>query len=275
MALEQVNYKRLLVENDGNVATIRMNRPEKLNAIDQSLHDDLHRVFEDVHNDAATDVVVLTGAGRGFCTGGDVSGMNSPTGSGIKRDWDLIHPDRSILDDMLKCDKIIISMVNGPAVGLGATIALFSDFCIMAEEATIADTHVTVGLVAGDGCATIMPLLIGPMRAKELLVLGKFVSGREAADLGLVNRAVPLAMLNEYTMELAHKVAQQPSFAARATKAAVNRYVNLIKEHVQDAAFAWERLSMTHPSHHEAVQRFAARKKTPTAGVGDGPRDSR
>lgn len=266
MTLLQEDYKRLLIEYHDNVVVITMNRPEKLNAIDQELHDDLHRIFEDLQHDPDSDVAVLTGAGRGFCAGGDVSRMASPTGSGIKRDWNLIHPDRSILDDILKCDKVIISMVNGPAVGLGATIALFSDFCVMAEEASIADTHVTVGLVAGDGCATIMPLLVGPMRAKELLLLGKFVSGREAADIGLVNRAVPRSELSAYTMEFARKVAAQPSFAVRATKASVNRYVNLIKEHIQDAAGAWERLSLVHPSHHEAVQRFINRRATaPTA----------
>lgn len=269
MTLRQEDYKRLLIEYHGTIVVITMNRPEKLNAIDQELHDDLHRVFVDLQYDPDSDVAVLTGAGRGFCAGGDVSRMDSPTGSGIKRDWNLIHPDRSILDDILKCDKVIISMVNGPAVGLGATIALFSDFCIMAEEASIADTHVSVGLVAGDGCATIMPLLVGPMRAKELLLLGEFVAGREAAGMGLVNRAVPLGDLRTYTMEFAEKVAAQPSFAVRATKASVNRYVNLVKEHVQDAAGAWERLSLVHPSHHEAVQRFIKRRSTGSPAVAE------
>jgi enoyl-CoA hydratase len=260
--LEEAGYKAINIERlDEGVVIVEFNRPEKLNAINQELHDDLHRLFRDIQHDATVRVAILTGAGRGFCAGGDVTRMDSPTGSGIARDWGLIHTDPSIIDDVLTCDKPVISMVNGPAVGLGATIALLSDLCIAAEDARIGDTHVSIGLVAGDGCASLMPLLVGPQRAKEFLLLGRLLTGREAADYGLINYAVPAAELREFTVDMATRIARQPPFSVRATKASVNRYVRLIADHVQDAALAWERLSMSLPEHHEAVKRFAARKR--------------
>ena len=120
----------------------------------------------------------------------------------------------------------IIAMVNGPAAGLGATIALYCDIVLMADEAMIGDRHVNVGLVAGDGGAVMWPLLVGPLRAKEMLMTGRMLTGTEAASMGLVNRSVPLERLRDVTMALANEIAAQPPYAARATKASVNRYVS-------------------------------------------------
>jgi enoyl-CoA hydratase len=254
-------YRRIVFERIDRILIVTFNRPDKLNAVDQDLHNDIYRLFLDLQADRDIDVIVLTGAGRGFCAGGDVSRMDSPTGSGIDHDWNSPHMDPSFLDHMLACDKPVISMVNGPAIGMGCTIALMADICIAADDALLGDSHVSVGLVAGDGCAALFPMFIGPSRAKELLMLGSLITGKEAAAMGLVNHSVPLAQLRDFTMDIAQRLARQPRFAMRATKASVNRYMRDVINNVQEAAGAWEWVSMGLEAHHEAAKAFADRRR--------------
>ena len=137
-----------------------------------------------------TNVIVLTGAGRAFCAEGAPTTWagNRPGGTTSHRDWHLSHA-------LLSVEKPTIAMVNGAAVGLGLTMALFCNLVFVAEEAKLGDTHVNIGLVAGDGAAVTIPLLVGPQRAKALMLGGTLITGAEAARLGLVNRAVPRADL--------------------------------------------------------------------------------
>lgn len=259
--IDESRYERFTFEREGDVLIVRFNRPEKLNAVDQKMHDEIHTIFYDLQFHDPCKVVVLSGEGRGFCAGGDVAAMDSPTGSGINRDWSLVNMDPPVLSQLLALDKPIISMVNGPAFGFGMNLALYCDIVVAAEDAKIADTHVVIGLVCGDGAAALWPLLIGPQKTKELLLLGEVVTGKHAAELGLATYAVPLEELREFTMKLAHRLAAMPAFAARATKQAVNRHIRHAMEHVQDAAFAWERISFTSQEHKDAARRFKESRK--------------
>ncbi len=166
--------RHLSVEVKDRVAIATMNRPERLNAIGDGLHEALEEFLREISGDPEVNAVVLTGAGRAFSSGGDVKAMAEGASSGAPRSpMRLIRGPKYLIQNFLNCDVPIIAAVNGVAVGLGATIALMCDVIFMADTARIGDTHVRVGLVAGDGGAVIWPLLVGPHRAKELLMTGR------------------------------------------------------------------------------------------------------
>ncbi len=258
--MEFSDYQLIRFERTGPVLKIILNRPDKLNAVNDVLHREMLTAFRDGDDDPESRVIVVTGAGRAFCAGGDVAGMAgrfSGDGGGAphpetKVNWDGRH----VIDSMLWVEKPVVAMVNGPASGLGATIALFCDVIFASTEATLSDRHVNVGLVAGDGGAVIWPLLVGVARAKEFLMSGRAVTGIEAERIGLVNRAVPPEELEAATMGFANELAALPVFAIRATKSAINRQLRRAVEDVLDLSLALERISFTTAEHREAVRQF-------------------
>jgi len=246
-------YSTLDLRRSGAVLTVAFNRPERLNAIDARMHTELAQVFAELARDREVGVVVLTGAGRAFCAGGDIDWFQHITPA----ETDLLFAEaRSIIHDFLDIEQPVIAAVNGAAMGLGATLALFSDVAIAAEDARIADPHVRVGLVAGDGGAVIWPWLIGAARAKELLMTGDSLTGREAAAIGLVNRAVPAAEVLPQAYALAERLAAGPAPAIRGTKASVNRLLKSAVELVLDYSLERERECFTTPEHRDAVRAF-------------------
>jgi enoyl-CoA hydratase len=250
-------FERIEFERRGAALVMRLNRPEKLNAVDGLMHRELAEAFRSADADADSQVIVLTGAGRAFCAGGDVDLMDSESGADVpKRDVQVHDPGRTLIDAVLWVEKPIIAMINGAAVGLGATLALLSDVPVASDKARIGDRHVNVGLVAGDGGAAIWPLLIGINRAKELLMTGRLLSGQEALDLGLVNHVVASEMLEDFVFGLAEELAALPPYAVRATKAAVNRQLRRAVEDVLDVSIAFERLSLQREDHREAARAF-------------------
>ncbi|MFN8558947.1 MAG: enoyl-CoA hydratase/isomerase family protein [Dehalococcoidia bacterium] len=149
-------YETIRVERDGDILILTMNRPDRLNAVNGVMHRELAHIFLDVDRDQESNVVVLTGEGRAFCAGGDVGGMTSEAGSNMIQEGVRVRGEpHLIVETLLSVEKPVIAMVNGPAIGLGATIALLCDVVVAAEDARIGDTHVKVGLVAGDGGAVI------------------------------------------------------------------------------------------------------------------------
>jgi enoyl-CoA hydratase len=157
---------------------------------------------------------------------------------------------------MLRVEKPTIAMVNGAAVGLGLTVALLCDVVVAAEDAKLGDTHVDLGLVAGDGAVVILPLLIGPQLTKELLLTGRLVTGREAAEMGMVLSAHPADKLESAAFDLASSLAAQPTYAVRATKSVINKYVRWMSDQLLDVALAYEEVSKHKPEHHDAVARW-------------------
>ena len=260
-------YQTIKVDREGDILLLTLNRPERLNAVNGQMHTELAHIFLDADRDQESNVIVLTGAGRAFCAGGDVSGMTSESGSNLIQEGVRIRGEgHQVVETLLAVEKPIIAMVNGPAVGLGATIALLCDVIVATEDAKIGDTHVKVGLVAGDGGAVIWPLLVGVARAKEYLMTGDLITGKEAAAMGLVNHAVAQDELRGYTMALARKLADQMPFAVRATKAAVNRILRRQVLEVMDACLAWEEMSMKMADHREAAAAFIERRKPQFVG---------
>jgi hypothetical protein len=154
----------------------------------------------------------------------------------------------------------VIAAVNGPAVGLGCSMALLSDLVLMAEGAFLADPHLSVGLVPGDGGPMLLPLIVGPARAKEMLFLGERVPATEAVRLGLANRVVPGEQLLDEAMDLARRLAALPVRALRDTKRAVNLHLEHAMATVMEDALAAERDSMRSAEHAEIVAKLVARR---------------
>ncbi|WP_256839865.1 enoyl-CoA hydratase/isomerase family protein [Ornithinimicrobium faecis] len=249
----------VLLTTEGTTSVVTLNRPERLNAIDPPTHALLKQRLIDADLDPDTRVIVLTGAGRAFCAGGDVKGMEGETdfGGGDR----VLSMGRDLIDAIIRLEKPVISMVNGVAVGLGATIALMTDIVYLSDDARIGDRHVNVGLVAGDGGAAIWPLLVGPSRAKEFLMTGRLIGAEEAASIGLVSRAVPAEELREQVFALADELAALPPYAVRATKASINKTLQLTAAQVLDLSLAYEHLSMKTDDHQEAVRAFTEKRQ--------------
>ncbi|MEE8171356.1 MAG: enoyl-CoA hydratase-related protein [Alphaproteobacteria bacterium] len=254
------DYETIAFERDGRILKLTINRPDVLNAVNARMHRELSRLFYDIAADDETDIIILTGAGRAFCAGGDLDWLQAAADDPALFARIAVEA-KQIIFGMLDCEKPIICRLNGDAIGLGATMALFCDVIIAAETARIGDLHVNVGLVAGDGGAIIWPQLIGYPRAKEFLMTGKIIDGKEAAALGLVNYAVPLEELDERTDKMARQLDAGPTMAVRLTKAAVNVGLKQLAHGMMDASIAYESLTNFMPDHQEGLAAFRARRK--------------
>jgi len=235
-------YRTIRFEKDDKILVATLNRPETLNAVTPEMHGELVEMFSDFDQDASSDVLVLTGAGRGFCSGADLKG-GFASGDPNEMAERTFRDARRLISSILETDKPMIAAVNGPAAGLGVTLALFCDIVIASERARLGDTHVKVGLVAGDDGAVIWPLLVGVNKAKELLMTGEMLDAQEALRIHLVNHVVPHEDLIPTALEKARRLASGNTFAIRATKRAVNVYLKWMANQVLDLSLSLERLS--------------------------------
>ncbi|MGH2544133.1 MAG: enoyl-CoA hydratase/isomerase family protein, partial [Ardenticatenaceae bacterium] len=201
-----------------------LDRPDVLNAADRRLHTELVELWQTIDRDPTVHVAVITGAGRAFSAGGDLKLVED-----AYRDYDeiirILDEARELVYNMLRCQKPIVSAINGPAVGAGLVVALLADISIAAESARLADGHVRMGVAAGDHAAIIWPLLCGMAKAKYYLMTSGFVSGREAERIGLVSLCVPDEELLAKAMEVATTLASGPRHAIRFTKRALNQWL--------------------------------------------------
>jgi enoyl-CoA hydratase/carnithine racemase len=252
------HYETLTIEVQDRVATITLNRPERLNAVNPQMHHELEELFGAIAYDDDVNAIVLTGAGRAFCAGGDVKGMDQRAREGSARV--PLRGAKRLIQQMLEVEQPLIGAVNGDAVGLGATLVLFCDVIIAAENARFGDTHVKVGLVAGDGGAVIWPLLVGVAKAKELLFTGDLIDAREAERIGLINRVVPAGKAYDEALTLAKRLAAGPTRAIRWTKLATNKRLKDEVNLVLDASLAVEALSFATEDHREAARAFVEKR---------------
>lgn len=253
------DYQTILFSRRGRVLEVTLNRPEKLNATDAVLHSELARLFVDISNDPDSDIVVLTGAGRAFSAGGDVAWMQEAIDE-PERFEQTVREAKQIVFGLIDCEKPVIAKLNGHATGLGATIALFCDVIFAAEHAKIGDPHVSIGFVAGDGGAVIWPQLIGYARAKEYLLTGDLMTATQAAQMGLINHAVPADQLDERVNAFADRLANGATKAIRWTKMSVNIGLRDLATSILDASLAYEALSNVTADHAEAVKAFSEKR---------------
>lgn len=247
-------YQHLLFdEKKHGILLMTINRPEQMNATDAALHNALSRVWLDIDDDPDVRVVVVTGAGRAFSAGGDLSWVSKIVNNydemkvAFKEAGDIVYR-------MSQCSKIIISAINGTAVGAGLAVALMADISLMAEEAKITDGHVRLGVAAGDHAAIIWPMLCGLAKAKYYLLTADFIDGKTADQIGLVSKAVPADELMNFAMKTATKIATGPRDAASFTKRALNLWITQAAP-AFDASLALEMLNFMG---HDAAEGVAA-----------------
>ena len=247
-------YQHLLFEEKPHgILLMTINRPEQMNATDAALHNALSRVWLDIDDDPDVRVVVVTGAGRAFSAGGDMAWVSKIVNNydemkvAFKEAGDIVYR-------MSQCSKIIISAINGTAVGAGLAVALMADISLMAEEAKITDGHVRLGVAAGDHAAIIWPMLCGLAKAKYYLLTADFIDGKTADQIGLVSKAVPADELMDFAMKTATKIATGPRDAASFTKRALNLWITQAAP-AFDASLALEMLNFMG---HDAAEGVAA-----------------
>ena len=258
MESDYLQFRDLLIERRDAVMVVSLNRPKALNAITFDMHTELSRLFRMIARDKAVRAVVLTGAGRAFCAGGDLKDFSDCTHEQL----DLLFAEaRTLITDILDLPQPLITAVNGPAYGLGATLALFGDIIVAAEDAIFADTHVMAGVVAGDGGALIWPWLIGAARAKEFLMTGDPVTAADAHRMGMVNHVVPAEQLLTKALALAERLAAGPTLAIQGTKHAVNQLLRNGANQVLDMSLALEKACFKSEDHAEALRAFAEKRK--------------
>jgi enoyl-CoA hydratase len=244
--------RELTVEADGPVRTVTINRPDELNAINLTLHRALAIVWQQLTADRAAKVVVLTGAGRAFSAGGDLNWITSFLDDPVARDESL-REGAQIIEEVLRFPLPVIAAVNGAAVGLGCSLAVLSDIVLISETAYLADPHVSVGLVAGDGGAAFWPLLTPILRSREYLYTGKRIAAATAVEIGLATRVTaPDALLSE-ARALAERLAAQPAEALRGTKRVVNMHLSAALSGAMQAGFAAEAVTMQSAEHRDRL----------------------
>ncbi|HEY7614333.1 MAG TPA: enoyl-CoA hydratase family protein [Gemmatimonadales bacterium] len=251
------------VDAPTSVATITLSRPERLNALTFEVYTELRDTFRALNGEPGVRAVLITGAGRAFCTGGDVEDI---IGALFSRDAAGLLEFTRLTGDLIlsirQCRRPVVAALNGPVAGAGAVIAAASDIRIAAESAKIAFLFSRVGLAGADmGAAWLLPRLVGMAQASELLLLGDFITAERAAQIGLYNRVVPGDRLMAEATEIAVRLARGPSVALGVTKQALDEEASMDLV----AAIEWEARvqaeCMQNPNFREAYEAFRAKRE--------------
>ncbi|MFC2036202.1 enoyl-CoA hydratase/isomerase family protein [Chloroflexota bacterium] len=261
-------YKNLIVEVDEDgVATVTLNRPHVLNAQNYESRLELNTIWDDLELDEDVKVIIFTGAGRGFCAGGDIKEVAERHAKGelsvveAQTTQPRSNPGLHYTAKMLNLPKIIIGAINGVATGQGCVMALYCDIVIAADTASFGDHHIRVGLVPGDGGTILWPLLVGPHKTMEYLVTGDLMDAQEADKRGLVNKVVPLADLMLTARTLAKRIAHGPTIAIGLTKRAINKKIKQDYNLIMDFALSSEGRTINTEDHHEAASAFVEKRE--------------
>jgi enoyl-CoA hydratase/carnithine racemase len=254
--------KSFRYEQTGAVATITLDRPDKLNALTFEVYAELRDLFASMSQRGDVRAIVITGSGRGFCSGGDVDEI---IGRLIGREAaDLLEFTRmtgALIHNMRTCPQPIVAAVNGIAAGAGAVIALASDFRIAHDQAGFAFLFTKVGLAGADmGAAYLLPRVVGLARATELLLLGDTIGAKDALLIGLVNRLVPADAVLEEAQALAARLATGPSFALAVTKRLLNRELDIDFTAAIEAEAEAQALCMQARNFREFFEAYAAKR---------------
>ena len=217
--------QHVLVHSHAGIALIQLNRPDKLNAIGAVMRQQLSDAIKQAERDDAVRVVVITGAGRAFSAGGDIAEMDSGLGTRTPEDLGRVLREEygAMFLRIRNMPKPVIAALNGPALGIGASLALACDMRIGVPEAYLTEAFVNIGLVMEGGASYLLPRLVGLGVAFEMLFTGKPLPAADAHRLGLINKIVPADRLEDEVREFADQIASQPRQAIAGIKKAVNR----------------------------------------------------
>ncbi|MEW6731693.1 MAG: enoyl-CoA hydratase family protein [Acidobacteriota bacterium] len=258
-----INVKSFRYEEASRVATITLDRPDRLNALTFEVYRELTDTFHALQTRREVGSVIITGAGRGFCSGGDV---NDIIGQLLDKDMagllEFTRMTCELVANIRALRKPVIATLNGVVAGAGAMIALASDLRIATPEARIAFLFVKVGLSGADmGAAFLLPRVVGLSKATELLFTGDFITAAEAEKIGLYNRVVAGAELMTEARRWAERLAEGPGFGLAITKEMLNQEFNLGLAAALEAEAQAQAICMQHPDYHEAYRAFVEKRK--------------
>jgi len=253
-----MEYQDLIIRKEDKVAVVTLNRPEVLNALRPEMRKDIANAFESFHHDDSVRAVVLTGAGRGFCAGGDLRLMTEPkTPESREKTFGII---RRAITAITSLEKPVIAMVNGPAGGGGCNLALACDIIFASEKAIFSEAFVKIGLAPDWAGAFFLTRMVGLHRAKEMAFTGDRVSAVEAERIGLINRVTTPETLEETTMELAKRLADMPTKAIGCIKKMMQKAWHMdVGSVLEYEAFVNTQLAGSH-DHMEGVKAFLEKR---------------
>jgi enoyl-CoA hydratase/carnithine racemase len=248
------------VTAEGGLRLITLNRPDDLNASTTEMLFAYPRLFAALAQDAEARVAILTGAGRAFSAGGDMNHfVKTLDDAGFARA--VQENARRTIHGFIDVPIPIIAAVNGPAVGWGATLATLCDIVLMSEKSFIAEPHINIGLVVGDGISVSWPLYTSLLRAKELIFTGDRITPQQAVEFGLANRVVPPDQLLAEARALAEKLMKQPREALRETKKIMNRYLHVSAAQHLDTTLGRQLAATLSDEHHRIARAFLENQK--------------
>jgi 2-(1,2-epoxy-1,2-dihydrophenyl)acetyl-CoA isomerase len=252
-------FQTLTLEKQNGAATIKLNRPEVYNAFNEAMKKELQQALKEVEKDAAIRVVVLTGEGKAFCSGQDLKDAANMPGRSFKQSLDTGY--NPIIRAMRNLPKPILCRLNGVAAGAGCSLALACDVIIAAEEAALTEIFINIGLVLDSGSSYFLPRLIGSARAFELATTGRKVGAKEALEIGLVNKVVPLAGLDAAISEQVSIYAGAPTKAIGLMKKMLNKSFHSDLDTLLDYEATCQEIAGATADHREGVAAFLEKRK--------------
>jgi len=250
--------KSVLLEKNNGIATLTMNRPNVLNTLHPDLIAELVAALNEVENDAAIKVVVLTGAGKAFCAGGDlpyIDELNTPV-----EGRDYIIKASEIVTTITKMDKPVIGMINGVAAGAGANLALACDIVFCAKSARFGQSFAKVGLIPDCGGTYLLPRAVGLHKAKELMFTADLINADTALQLGIVNQVVDDSELKEVTYKFAERLANSATIALGLMKRVLNQSDSLDLEQVLEIETGMQCICLQTEDNKEGVKAFKEKR---------------
>ncbi|MBA4089460.1 MAG: enoyl-CoA hydratase [Sphingobium sp.] len=256
----------LVIERDGAVVTATLNRPEERNAISHIEHsEEIVDFCRQMTRDTSVRAIVLTGAGKAFCAGGNVKHMADQVGMFGGSPYDIRNSYRTSVQmigpAVSELEVPVIAAINGPAIGLGLDIACMCDIRIMAESAVVAESYVKLGIIPGGGGGWLLPRLIGPQRASLMTLTGDAIDAGTALNYGLVAEVVPDDALATRARALAGKIAANPGHATRMAKRLMREGADMKLSTLLEMAAAYQALAHHSEDHHEAVAAFLGKRR--------------
>jgi enoyl-CoA hydratase len=257
-------YTALKLSLDDGIMTITLSNPGRRNAVTMRMQEELSTIWEDVWADAEVKAIILTGEGSDFCSGADVSELASIAASDAKPRSYVNRSSRYARKHVLgpiECEKPVIAKVRGVAYGMGANMALACDMVFAADDARFCDSHVRVGLVAGDGGVLLWPMAIGIHRAKQYLMTGDPIPAKKAAEIGLINDCMPEAELDSFVRAMIEKLVALPPHAVNYTKASLNQVLKQVSLPAFETSLAYEIYTMGMDDVTEATAAFVEKRQ--------------
>ncbi len=251
-------YETLLVSTSAGICTITLNRPDVLNAFNERLLTELHEALKSAEQDSAVRCLVLTGAGRAFCSGQDLKSHTSAERRSLRES--LLKRYNPIIRRMRMMDKPVLGMINGVAAGAGCSLALACDMRIASDQASFVEVFIRIGLVPDSGSHWFLTRLVGLGKAFELASLGDKIEAAEAERIGLVNKLVPQADLEKVTMEYARRFSTAPTKAVGLIKRGLNKAASSDLETVLEYESYLQEIASLTDDHREGLTAFLEKR---------------